>query len=144
MGVDVNFLKYQKTNVYEMMYAGFRYGLTYMTHQADNIRIPDDYFTGISGESVPEKQVNAHWISFVGGVKVEVFTNFFMGWSVLANFKLVQVNDKIMDPYYIPGFGKGNKKSAIVINYTLSYRIPIQEYKPRKIIKKRTRPEDEE
>jgi hypothetical protein len=143
VGVDVNILKYEKTNVYEMMYAGFRYGVSYMTHKADNISIPDDYFTGLSGGSIPDKQVNAHWISFVGGLKVEVFRNFFMGWSAMANFKLIQINEEIMYPYNIPGFGKGDKKSNMVLSYTLSYRIPVQEYKPRKIIKKKIRPEEE-
>jgi len=143
VGVDVNLLKYEKTNVYEMFYAGVRYGLSYMTHKADNIIVPEDYFSGLSGGGIPDQQVNTHWISFVGGVKVEVFSNFFMGWSVLANFKLIQVNNKNMNPYNIPGFGKGDKKAGIILSYTLSYRIPVQEYKPRKIIKKRVRTEEE-
>jgi len=143
VGVDVNLLKYENPNVYEMFYAGIRYGLSYMTHKADNISVPDDYFSGISGGSIPEQQVNTHWISFVGGVKVEVFNNFFMGWSVLANFKLIQVNNENMNPYNIPGFGKGDKKAGIILSYTLAYRIPVQEYKPRKIIKKKKEPEEE-
>ena len=143
MGVDVNLLKYEKTDVYEMFYAGIRYGLCYMTHKADNVEIPEDYFPGLSGGSIPDQQVNAHWISFVGGVKAEVFRNFFMGWSVSANFKLIQVNNENMNPYNIPGFGKGNKKAGIIISYTLAYRIPVQVYKPVKIIKKREKPEEE-
>jgi hypothetical protein len=142
-GVDVNLLKYEETNVYEMFYAGFRYGLSYMTHKADNISVPEDYYSGTSGGSIPDQQVNAHWISFVGGVKVEVFNNFFMGWSVTTNFKLAQINNENMNPYNIPGFGKGDKKAGIILSYTLAYRIPVQEYKPRKIIKKRIKPEEE-
>jgi len=65
VGVDVNLLKYEKTDVYEMFYAGFRYGLSYMTHKADNISVPEDYFSGLSGGSIPDQQVNTHWISFV-------------------------------------------------------------------------------
>ena len=137
-GVDINLLKYEQTNVYEMFYAGFRYGIAYMTHQADDIYVRDDYFGDFSGGSIEENQLNAHWISFVGGIRVEVFRNFFMGWSVLANFKLMQVEDANMEPYNIPGFGQGNKKASLIINYTVAYRIPLQRYKPRKIIKKKS------
>jgi len=66
-----------------------------------------------------------------------------MGWSVMANFKLVQIYNENMTPYNIPGFWKSDKKAAIILSYTFSYRIPVQEYKPRKIIKKRNKPEEE-
>ena len=144
-GVDLNLLKYEKSNVYEMMYAGFRYGLAYLTHYAEDITVQDDYFGDLSGGNIEENQINAHWISVVGGVRVEVFNNFFMGWSVLANLKLAQVKDSNMVPYNIPGFGRGNKRTSIIINYTVAYRIPLQRYTPRKIIKKKEeQPAEEE
>ncbi len=138
MGVDVNLLKYEKTNVYEMMYAGFRYGISYLTHQTDDVNIREGYFGDMTGASVVENQINAHWISIVGGLRVEVFRNFFMGWSVLGNIKLAQIEDIYIVPYNIPGFGPGDKRASLVFNYTISYRIPLQTYFPRKIIKKRT------
>ncbi len=137
LGVDVNLLKYEQTNVYEMFYAGFRYGMSYFTHKANDIVIPDDYFEGISDAYIVENQLNAHWISIVGGVRAELFDNLFMGWSVLANIKLAQVKDTNMVPYNIPGFGKGDRTVSMQINYTIAYRIPTQTYKPRKIIKKK-------
>jgi hypothetical protein len=143
-GVDVNLLKYEGNHIYEMMYAGFRYGLSYFTHYAEDIRLHNDYYGGQEGVSIPENQLNAHWISVVGGVRVEVFNNFFMGWSVLANLKLAQVKDEAMAAYNIPGFGRGNRRTSLVFNYTLSYRIPLQEYTPRKIIKKREEPVPED
>ncbi len=137
-GVDINLLKYEETNVYEMMYAGLRYGIAYMTHQVDDIHIREGYFGDLDGASLSENEINAHWVSLVAGLRVEVFRNFFMGWSVLANFKFAQIEDIQVEPYNIPGFGPGDKKASIVINYTLAYRIPLQRYHPRKIIKKRS------
>ena len=144
IGVDINLMKYEKTNVYEMFYAGFRYGISYMAHQAENIYIPDPLFGDLVNETVPENQVNAHFISFVGGVKVELFDNFFMGWSVYANFKIAGIQDGNMVPYNFPGFGKGDKKASMIINYTIAYRIPLQTYKPVKIIKKKVILEEDE
>ncbi len=144
IGVDVNMLNYEQNNVYEMFYAGFRYGLSFFTHEADNITIPDDYFSGLSGGHIVENQLNAHWIALVGGVRVQLFDNIFMGWSIQANIKLAQVKDTNMDPYYVPGFGKGNKRTGAIINYSIAYRIPMQTYKPRKIIKRKDPTEESE
>lgn len=143
-GVDVNLLKYERTDVYEMLYAGFRYGFSSLSHQADDIGIAGAYFGETSGGSVARNQLNAHFISVVGGIRVELFRNFFMGWSVLANLKLAGTKDPNMRPYNIPGFGPGNRKTAVAINYTFSYRIPLQTYKPVKIIKKKELPPEEE
>jgi hypothetical protein len=142
-GVDVNLLKYEGSDVYEMMYAGFRYGLSYFTHYSEDITVHNDYYGNLEAGSIPENELNTHWISVVGGIRVEVFPNFFMGWSVLLNLKLAQVKDLNMVPYSIPGFGRGNRRTSAVINYTLSYRIPFQEYTPRKIIKKREVPSED-
>jgi hypothetical protein len=141
-GADVNFLKYEGTDVYEMLFAGLRYGVSLFSHQADNITVREGYFGDLSGAGIPARQLTAHWISLAAGVRVELFSNFFMGWTVFANLKLAQRRDDKMFPYNVPGFGKGDKKTGIVINYTLAYRIPMQQYKPRKIIKKKDQPQN--
>lgn len=138
VGVDVNLYKYEHPNVYEMFFVGFRYGIGYMTHQAEDIIIPEDYFGGLYGGSVEENQINANFVSLVGGIRVELFRNVFIGWSVLANIKLSQIEDVNITPYNIPGFGPGDKKASILINYTIAYRLPLQWYNPKKIIKKKS------
>jgi hypothetical protein len=136
-GADVNFLKYEGTDVYEMFFGGIRYGFSNFMHKADNINVPDDYFAGISGLSLDQRRLNAHWISVVGGVRVGLLENFFMGWSAMANFKITQTGDPNMVPYNIPGFGKGDRRAGIVITYTIGYRIRTGTYKARKIIKRK-------
>ena len=74
---------------------------------------------------------NAHWISLVGGMRAEVFRNFFMGWSVFMNLRFYQSDYKGMEPYNIPGFGKGSNRVTVTFNYSLSYRIPMQRYTPK-------------
>jgi hypothetical protein len=135
-GVDVNLMQYEQTNVYEMIYGGLRYGFSNFSQKADEILIREDYFGDLTGGSVPENRINAHWISLVGGVRIELFRNVFMGWSVLGNLKLAMGDDSGMVPYNIPGFGPGDKRASIVINYSLAYRFPLQSYHPRKIIKR--------
>jgi hypothetical protein len=138
IGADVNLLNYdKKVDVYEMMYVGGRYGFSLFSQQAENIIIPDAYWGDFNGGRIGKHQINAHWISLVGGMRAEVFRNFFMGWSVFMNLRFYQSGDKGIEPYNIPGFGKGSNRVTATFNYSLSYRIPMQRYTPK--IKARTK-----
>jgi len=136
-GVDVNVMKYERNDVYEMIYAGLRYGYSNFKHRAYDILLEEDYFGDISAGSIPEKRLGAHWISAVGGIRVELFRNFFMGWSLEGNVLLSQKRYAGMTPYNIPGFGPGGKRAGLVISYSVAYRFPLQHYHPRKIVKPR-------
>jgi hypothetical protein len=142
VGTDVNLLNYDKqVDVYEMLYVGGRYGLSLFDQQADNIFIPDAYWGDFSGGKVEKQSVNAHWFSLGGGMRAEVFRNFFMGWSVFMNIRFFQSGAEGMVPYNIPGFGKGANRVTVSFNYSLSYRLPIQRYTPKiKAGKKKSRP----
>lgn len=132
IGADVNLLKYDKqADVYEMMYVGGRYGFSLFNQQADNITITDLYWGDYNDGQIEKHNLHVHWISFVGGMRAEVFRNFFMGWSVFLNIKFYQSGPKDMEPYNIPGFGKGANRATAIFNYTVSYRIPLQKYTPK-------------
>ena len=131
LGTDVNLLKYEGTDIYEMMYAGFRYGFSRMRHEASGISIEDLVYGDFTVGSIPQGSINTHFISLVGGVRVELARNFFMGWSVFMNIRFYQSGAEGMDPYNIPGFGKGANRVTVTFNYTVSYRIPMQQYTPK-------------
>jgi hypothetical protein len=137
-GLDVNLMQYERPDVYDMIYGGLRYGISNFNHRADDIFIQEDYFGDFVNGSIPESRITAHWISLAGGIRVELFNNFFIGWSVLANLKLAVGDAGNMAPYNIPGFGPGDKKASLVIKYSIEYRIPTQRYHPRKIVKRRS------
>ncbi len=138
IGTDVNLLNYEKQlDVYEMMYVGGRYGFAYFNQQAGKIKVTDRYWGDFNDGQIDKHALNAHWISLVGGMRAEVFRNFFMGWSVFMNVRLYTSGAEGMDPYNIPGFGKGSKRVTVTFNYAISYRIPMQRYTPKtKTLKK--------
>lgn len=132
LGADVNLLNYDKqVDVYEMMYVGGRYGFSLFNQQAQNISIPDPYWGDFSDGQIKKYNLNAHWISLVGGMKAEVFRNFFMGWSVYLNIRFYTSGGKDFETYNIPGFGKGGNRATATFNYTISYRIPMRYYTPK-------------
>jgi len=132
IGADINLLNYDKqVDVYEMMYVGGRYGLSLFNHQAEHITIPDPYWGDFVDGQIEKQHLHAHWISVVGGMRAEVFRNFFMGWSVFLNIRFYTSGGKDFDAYNIPGFGKGANRATATFNYTISYRIPMQHYTPK-------------
>jgi hypothetical protein len=129
LGLDYNFQKNLAFDQYEMVFFGFRYGFSRQEHSADNIIIENDYWGDYYAESVPKSPFAAHWIELSGGIRAELFRNIFIGWSIRGRLLLVQTKDAAMEPYYIPGFGKGGKRVSLGFNYSIYYRIPLLKVK---------------
>ena len=66
-----------------------------------------------------------HWFELVAGVKVNIYRNFNMGWTIRMKYKISASVNEYADPWYVPGFGK-YKSSNIGITYSLIYKLPIQ------------------
>ena len=71
VGVDKNLFKYDNPVDYDMGFAGVRYGMARFTHSASDIDIEEGYWGNLEDAEVPEKQLNAHWISVGGGLRAE-------------------------------------------------------------------------
>jgi hypothetical protein len=130
IGFDYNFLGEKlRVDQYEMIFGGIRYGFASCNHHALDVYIPDNYWGDVSiGELAPVR-VNAHWFELAGGIRGELFKNVFIGWSFRARLMIYCQSDEVMYPYYIPGFGSGNRKTAIGFTYYVYYKIPFYKVK---------------
>ncbi len=127
MGAFYNVLK-REPNELSAINVGLLYGFSPYWHKADHIQINDNYWGEGTG-SVPKNNLFSHWIEMNAGIRVEIFKNWLMGWTIRTKFRLSRDEDPVMTPYIIPGFGKGDKNFSLGISYYLIYRIP---YKKRK------------
>ena len=125
-GFDYNFLgKKISVNQYEMVFGGLRYGYASYDHQTTNLFIPDNYWGNVTIEDLGKVKLSAHWFEIAAGIRGELFKNCFIGWSFRARLMLYQDKDETIYPYYIPGFGAGDKKGGIGFTYYIYYRIPF-------------------
>jgi hypothetical protein len=112
-----------------MIYVGMRYGVSSFSQTLNNYKTyePTNYYgenTVISG--VKYNGLNASWIEIVGGVKAELFSNLYLGFSLRLNYLVSNKIPNNFDNLYIPGFNRTyDGKFGTGINYTLSYFIPI-------------------
>jgi len=124
IGIDYNLLKHKVPKSNDMVYAGVRYGYSKFNQQAERVIIPGYYWPpDLRGETIPLTYMNAHWLELLLGVKAEVLKNLYLGMSFRLKFRLIPPKDEFSTPYMIPGYGTGSEKSALSINYYLSYNI---------------------
>ncbi|MDC6351778.1 DUF6048 family protein [Zeaxanthinibacter sp. PT1] len=147
LGVDLN----TYDNWYGMnnsIYLGGRYAFSTFKQTLNDYQLYDtnrywnaDGFSSGNGELNGEYSgLNASWLEFLFGVKVEMFKNLYMGASARIMFLVSSKDSEVMPNLWIPGFTKVTDGSnfGVNYNYTLSYMIPL--YKKAKKIKPEINP----
>lgn len=129
IGADYNYMKHLDPESTDQLLIGLRYGFTTFFHEADQINISDAYWGNLTGASVDRKWLSDNWFEIATGMRARLFNNFYLAWSVRFKVNIWQQKDNQMQPYHIPGFGRGWNNSAIGINYSLYYKIPIYKKK---------------
>ncbi len=118
-----------------MIYVGVRYGFSTFKQTLNSYSIYDSsgYFNEVTFYPNREySSLTGHWAEVVGGVKAEVFNNFYMGFSVRLHIMLAQKKPDNFDNLYIPGYNRTYDGSfGAGFNYTISYFIPL--YKKAKV-----------
>ncbi len=120
LGVESNLLKGGD----DVVFIGGRYGISQFSYQATNITIEDEFWGQYNG-SFPKENFMAHWLEGVGGVKVNIFSNVFIGFTGRLKIRVAQSSDRELPPLYIPGFGRGAGRTVVGLSYYIFYRIPF-------------------
>ncbi len=109
----------QKNNVF---LAGVRLGVSRLNYSLYNLILTDEYWGGSETVHLEGIGANKFWFEINAGIRVEVFKNIYMGWTVKNKRLLNKAKPGEIAPWYIPGYGIGND-SGWGFNYTLGYRI---------------------
>ncbi len=123
-GADYDFLPPKDRSEHHNITVGFRYGISFFNHRAKNIVIPGGYW-GENHQADYEKRLTGNWIELAGGMKTEVASNFFLGWSVRFKILLNPEMDPILRPKLVPGYGDGTTDRGFGISYSVFYKIPL-------------------
>lgn len=126
LGVDYNFMKHVDSTSTDQMLVGLRYGFTTFNHMAENVIVDDIFYGRYQGGTIPKSWLAANWLEVDAGMRVELFSNFYLGWTLRIKTKLWCSKDQHLEPYYIPGFGRNYSNTNIGINYSLYYCLPIK------------------
>lgn len=135
IGMNYNF-QFKKDSRYYLL-GGFRYAFSSFTYDVSNLtatdpiwgteignpNITDPIWGGSVPYNYPGQKGSMHWVEFLVGVRVQVYKNLYMGWSIRYKSRMQQSISDYGDPWYVPGFGQYDK-SKFGLSYTISYKIP--------------------
>jgi len=150
LGVDLN----TYDNWYGMnnsIFIGGRYAFSTFSQTVNSFRYYDsnrywsrDRFALGSDEEQEFSGLNASWLEFVFGTKVELFANIYIGASIRLGFLISNTESESIQNLFIPGFNKVTEGSnfGVGYNYSLSYLIPL--YKKAKKPKESEEPDNEQ
>lgn len=122
VGIDVNFLK--KDPDRNMFFIGGRYGRSTFSEQMQLISY--DPIWGTLATSYTNKEVPARWLELTAGIRVKIWSIFWLGYTGRFKFALKTGATEEMLPYDIPGFGTTDKGTTWGFNYYAMVRIPIR------------------
>ncbi len=129
-------------NTYENWYGmhniisvGLRGGFSAFSQTLNSYRIyTTDQYWNENTEDFPGTEnlgeysgLTAQWAEVVLGLKVEMFTNLYMGATVRLHYLINDSESDVFPNLYIPGFNKvtDGSRFGVGYNYTISYLIPI-------------------
>lgn len=113
-----------------MIYVGLRYGVSSFSQTINNYKVynTNPYF-GESPAIEKDEEFNglsAQWMEVVTGLKAEVFSNLYLGFSLRINRIFTNKTPEGFDNLYIPGFNRTyNGDFGVGFNYTVSYFLPL-------------------
>jgi hypothetical protein len=122
IGMEHNLLKGGGDNY---IFVGARYGISQFSYQVSDIVLADRFWGSYTLNS-DKQNVTAHWGEAVGGVKVNVFGNVFLGFTGRFKLRIAQSDYGTVDPILIPGFGRPARRNVMGFNYYVYYLIPFK------------------
>jgi hypothetical protein len=122
IGIDYNLLEAKDKNEKSTFFVGLRYGFTLANQQVDLYRT-DSYWGSTTG-NFDNQRYFAHWGEILIGIKGEIFRNLYMGWTIRGKVKMNHADLGMPPVYFIPGYGKADKKFALDFTYSVYYNIP--------------------
>ena len=126
IGADVNFLTRDPDR--NMFFLGLRYGRGSFDEKFSII--DEDELWGVLEKTYTNTNISARWFELTTGIKVRMFSGFWMGYTARFKFALNTGNTPTMMPHDVPGYGRTDKDSYWGFNYQLMFRIPLRKYPP--------------
>lgn len=133
IGMNYNTM-YKKNNIGHL-YVGLRYAFSSLTYDINNDNtegggeynpeLKDEIWGGFT-PSFHHNGLKAtmHWFELVCGIKVHVYKQIYMGWSVRMKYKISASPSEHGDPWFVPGFGTYDS-SKMGLTYSLIYKLPF-------------------
>lgn len=124
IGINYNFL-YKSTPDYQAFF-GLRGGYSTFSYDITDITIDSPYWDESNRFSILGQRAHSLYGEALAGIKVKIWKDFCMGWSLRYRFKFNVSHGSNSVPWFIPGYGAGNR---IGVSFSLIYTLPLSKKK---------------
>ena len=112
------------------LFGGFRVGFSTFSHTLDEftVTVRDGFFPpDVRTPGTEFDNLNATWIEFMVGARVEVFKNLYLGLNMQLKFMATQSEINNFDNLFVPGYNITNDTSSFGFGfgYTVHYLFPL-------------------
>lgn len=121
IGMNYNF--FYGSNPDYMLMIGLRYGFSPFKFEVTDISQQGGYWNEPMTYNIPSQSVTAGYIQLLLALRVRIFDNFSMGWSIRYQSIMHESATPHGKAWYIPGFGARNR--SLNATFSLSYTIPL-------------------
>lgn len=125
LGVNKSILMRRSETDWDMAFVGLRYAMS-MINRGEASYLTLNPFWGNTSGVIPGRNIFSHWFELTAGTRIELYRGIFMGWNIRTRFRLNKKPFEELPPYYIGGYGKGDKGFVFDFNFYLSYAIRWQ------------------
>lgn len=121
VGGDYNVIK--KNVKKHLLFFGFRYAHASFTENIQQEK-SDTLFTTAKQDLT--NKVSANWLEGTFGMKVNIWKNLYVGYTLRYKTALWTSGSKEFLPYDVPAFGKPSKNANVSISYYVWYCFPVK------------------
>nr|MBP6316080.1 hypothetical protein [Chitinophagaceae bacterium] len=122
LGVDKTFFGKEFRGDMDNAFIGVRYGAGFVNRTAGTYFIKDTVWGNASGD-VQKATFVAQWVELVGGFRMEILKNIFVGWNIRVKTFVNPKKFAELPPPYLAGYGQSEKNTAFGYNFYLLYGI---------------------
>lgn len=127
IGMDYN-MQYENGKP-NYIYLGGRIGYTSFRYNVNAPPLQDPIWGDEAPVQFSDVACRAIWAEAVGGVRAEIVKNVYMGWSLRYKYPIHKGPIVHGGPWYIPGFGAGNK-GVFGATYSITYYLNFSKKRP--------------
>lgn len=105
---------------------GLRYGFSAFSYRITDVTVTDSYWGSESTFDIPRQNATVGYFEFLAGVRVNIVSNFSIGWDLRFHTILHESKATYGKPMYIPGYGKRGAalSGSISLIYTFQLNSP--------------------
>ena len=122
LGLDKTFFGKEFKGDMDNAFIGLRYGAGFVNRSSGNYFIKDTIWGNTAG-AVAASNFVAHWVELVGGFRMEVVKNIFVGWNIRVKTFVNPKRFAELPPPYLAGYGRSDNNTAFGYNFYLLYGI---------------------